>query len=114
MCTRADLLAGIIEAPDDDTPRLIFADWLDGHGEPDRAEFIRTQLARARLEPEDPAAFDLEERERDLLAGHDRRWRREWPVLEKQDLDYRRGFLSAWCASGQSFRAHAEALARVT
>jgi uncharacterized protein (TIGR02996 family) len=39
----------IIEHTDDDTPRLIYADWLDDHGEPERAEFIRVQCELARL-----------------------------------------------------------------
>lgn len=38
------LLADIIACPDDDTPRLIFADWLEDNGEPERAEFIRLSV----------------------------------------------------------------------
>jgi uncharacterized protein (TIGR02996 family) len=38
---REAFLQAIIDDPDDDTPRLIFADWLDENGEPERAEFIR-------------------------------------------------------------------------
>ncbi|MGL4555777.1 MAG: TIGR02996 domain-containing protein, partial [Gemmataceae bacterium] len=34
--------------PDDDGPRLIYADWLDEAGDEARAEFIRLQIARAR------------------------------------------------------------------
>lgn len=30
--------------PDDDGPRLVYADWLDEHGECDRAEFIRASI----------------------------------------------------------------------
>src|SRR5829696_7436743 len=41
---REALLRAIIENPEDDAPRLVFADWLDEHGEPDRAEFIRLQI----------------------------------------------------------------------
>lgn len=37
------LLAAVRHAPDDDAPRLIAADWLDEHGESERAEFIRLQ-----------------------------------------------------------------------
>ena len=37
----------IADAPDDDTPRLVFADWLQEHGEDARAEFIRLQCAIA-------------------------------------------------------------------
>lgn len=30
--------------PDDDTPRLVYADWLDENGQPERAEYIRTAV----------------------------------------------------------------------
>jgi uncharacterized protein (TIGR02996 family) len=36
-------LQAILESPDYDTPRPVYADYLDEHGEPDRAEFIRVQ-----------------------------------------------------------------------
>ncbi len=42
-------LEDITEHPDDDTPRLVYADWLDDHGQPERAEFIRVQCELARL-----------------------------------------------------------------
>jgi len=35
------LIQAIIAAPDDDLPRLVYADWLEEHGRPERAEFIR-------------------------------------------------------------------------
>jgi uncharacterized protein (TIGR02996 family) len=38
---RAALLNAVLENPDDDLPRLIFADWCDEHGEAMRAMFIR-------------------------------------------------------------------------
>jgi len=50
MTDRAALLAGILAAPDDDAPRLVFADWLDEYGEPERAEFIRVQRELARTD----------------------------------------------------------------
>lgn len=37
-------LRAICENPDDDAPRLIYADWLDENGDADRAEFIRLQI----------------------------------------------------------------------
>jgi uncharacterized protein (TIGR02996 family) len=46
-------LQSIIESPDDDGPRLIYADWLDEHGDSDRAEFIRVQCAVARMPASD-------------------------------------------------------------
>ena len=42
------LLAAIIADPKNDDIRLIAADWLDEHGECDRAEFIRVQVELAR------------------------------------------------------------------
>lgn len=41
------LLWDVIDNPADDAPRLILADWLDDHGEPGRAEFIRAQCEMA-------------------------------------------------------------------
>jgi uncharacterized protein (TIGR02996 family) len=45
----AALLRAICAEPDDDTPRLVAADWLEEHGDPDRAAFIRIQVELARL-----------------------------------------------------------------
>ena len=39
--------------PDDDVPRLIYADWLDEQGDP-RGEFIRVQVALANLPDDGP------------------------------------------------------------
>src|SRR2546430_151755 len=47
-----DLLAAVCAAPEDDDPRLVYADWLEEHGQAQaqcaRAEFIRLQIALAR------------------------------------------------------------------
>src|SRR5688500_16170422 len=43
MATAQAFLDAIVDAPDDDAPRLVYADWLDDHGDADRAEFIRAQ-----------------------------------------------------------------------
>ena len=56
------LLSTIIAAPDDDRRRLAYADWLEGHGQRDRARLIRVQIELARL-PEnkgDPTALQIE------------------------------------------------------
>lgn len=44
------LLKAVAASPDDDLPRLVAADWLDEHGEPERAEFIRIQIERAKAD----------------------------------------------------------------
>jgi uncharacterized protein (TIGR02996 family) len=45
-----NLLRAVVAVPADDVPRLVAADWLDEHGQPERAEFIRVQVELARLE----------------------------------------------------------------
>jgi uncharacterized protein (TIGR02996 family) len=48
---RDALLAAVRAAPADDAPRLVFADWLDEHGEADLAAFVRVQCELASLPP---------------------------------------------------------------
>jgi uncharacterized protein (TIGR02996 family) len=43
MSDRDSMLATVIADPDDPLPRLVFADWLDEHGDPAWAELIRIQ-----------------------------------------------------------------------
>lgn len=37
-------LKAIADQPADDTARLVYADWLDEHGDPDRAAFVRAAV----------------------------------------------------------------------
>ena len=48
MTTETGLLAAIIAAPDEDTPRLAFADFLDENDRPAWAEFVRLQIELAK------------------------------------------------------------------
>ena len=48
MSQHQAFLQAIVEAPDDDVPRLIYADFLEEQGDADRADFIRTQVQLAR------------------------------------------------------------------
>jgi len=81
----AALFAAICDAPDDDAPRLIYADWLDEHGDPERAEFIRIQCRLAEFQRlVEQRSLDtslaargineLDPREQELLGAHARRW----------------------------------------
>src|SRR5579884_1262936 len=83
-------LHDILAHPDDDAPRLIYADWLDEHNDP-RGEFIRVQCALAQLSDEDPRRWPLEQREQELLRDHEAKW------LPKDVGDahcvFRRGFV---------------------
>lgn len=53
----AALVAAVCAAPAADLPRLVAADWLDEHGRPGHADFIRTQVEAARSAA-DPALSD--------------------------------------------------------
>ncbi|MGL4550819.1 MAG: TIGR02996 domain-containing protein [Gemmataceae bacterium] len=81
------LFRAILDDPDDDLPRLAYADWLEEGGEQPRAQLIRLMCEAARLAPSrDPA-----DRRRceaataeycALLTKHEARWLAELPGLE--------------------------------
>jgi uncharacterized protein (TIGR02996 family) len=50
----ADLIRAILDDPDDDAPRLAYADWLDAGRQADRAEWIRLSCEFARVPSSDP------------------------------------------------------------
>jgi uncharacterized protein (TIGR02996 family) len=52
----AALVAGIVARPDDDLPRLVFADWLEEHSQGERATFIRGQCEVAKRSDARPVA----------------------------------------------------------
>src|SRR5205823_6909699 len=87
------LLAAVIDSPADDAPRLVYADWLDEHGQSDRAEFVRVQCRLAHTPTWDPARPALERREADLLAEHQLDW--VAPLLDTgaRGWTFDRGFL---------------------
>jgi uncharacterized protein (TIGR02996 family) len=68
------LLRDIVENTDDDTPRLVYADWLDDRGEADRAELIRVQCRLAALPEGGAEAKRLAAREKELLKQHGAAW----------------------------------------
>jgi|SRR5579883_870888 len=47
-------LRAIFDSPDDDTPRLVYADFLQEHGDEDRATYIRCACELARCADGDP------------------------------------------------------------
>jgi uncharacterized protein (TIGR02996 family) len=67
-------LQSIIEAPSDDTPRLIYADWLEENGDAPRAEFIRLQCRMATTRAGEPEHSELLDREWELLTVYRKRW----------------------------------------
>src|SRR5215213_5024358 len=80
MSDEAALLRAIREHPDEDTPRLVYADWLQEYGDDeDRAAFIRLECELARLPPADRRRSVLLQRRRTLWEAHKGRWRAAVP-----------------------------------
>jgi uncharacterized protein (TIGR02996 family) len=107
MSDEPALLKAIIAHPDEDTPRLAYADWLDEHGAPLRADFIRTQCRLASCTAADPDYPDLLERYAEVAPAVERMLKSIAPELPlrfdfdadlRPDRDYfRRGFLYTVC-----------------
>ncbi len=83
--TEAALLADVYAHPDEDGPRLVYADFLEEKGDP-RAELIQLQCA------EPSAAHD--KRVRALLEQHGKRWLGSLAPVIGAKFEFRRGFLA--------------------
>ncbi|HYH68406.1 MAG TPA: TIGR02996 domain-containing protein [Urbifossiella sp.] len=124
MDVQAALLAAIADRPDDDTPRLVYADWLDDHAgdaaDPDaaraRAEFIRVQCAVKQLghlpSADHQAYVDLYRRQDALLTHHRRALL--GPLADElgpHDAVFDRGFVTELRLDTPTFVRHAETIA---
>src|SRR5262245_29236403 len=101
---RAAFLEAIAAEPADDAPRLIFADWLDEHGEPERAAFIRLQCEAARLPAWEPRRRELAQQADALLLRHERAWLGDW-YDRLVRWEFRRGFVHAATLTAGTFLA---------
>jgi uncharacterized protein (TIGR02996 family) len=63
------LLRAVVEDPDDDVPRLVYADWLEENGQAQRAELLRLQCDPARVEPSPREKELAQALSAELLAG---------------------------------------------
>jgi uncharacterized protein (TIGR02996 family) len=69
----ADLLRAINE--NDEPSREVYADWLEEHGHPREADFVRAQQALVAVTPDDVAFRALTQRLSQLAEAVDPRWR---------------------------------------
>lgn len=103
------ILQEILEHPDDDVPRLIYADWLEDHGGPmeqARAEFIRLQIQLSRMPGDDERRPELEALERRMRKRHERQWLGELREAI-QGWTFVRGFISHLALeAGQLLKIH--------
>jgi uncharacterized protein (TIGR02996 family) len=63
---RAAFVRAICEEPDEDGPRLVYADWLEEHGEGDWAQFIRLACTLAQATGQEPHRDRLSQEARGL------------------------------------------------
>jgi len=133
--SREALYRAILDNPDDDSPRLVFADWLEENGEVARADFIRIQIELERLgQPADRCKFgtvrnparltadqlkrreELQKREKVLWQANEKVWKAELPVLKGIDWSHpERGFVEEVGAETyRAFRTHANRIFDLT
>jgi uncharacterized protein (TIGR02996 family) len=106
----------ILDHPNDDVPRLVYADWLEEQANPEaaaRGGFMHAQCLLARLPAEDPNRAALEKRARALLAEHEQAW--SLPLLRRCQVDrwcFHRGAVEEVEMREPPFLEHAEELFR--
>jgi uncharacterized protein (TIGR02996 family) len=104
-------LRTILACPQDDAPRLAYARWLDGHGDP-LGEFIRLQCLLSHPPLGEPLLIH-ERREQQLLADFHAHWAStladwvEW-------CSFHRGFIEEISLTEKQFIRHAAELVLVT
>lgn len=105
--------AAIRANPDDDLPRLVFADWLDENSQSERAEYIRLTCAIAR-QPEGELRNEWKTRAEQLFNKNRDNWFGPLPKLItdtlSRSLKYDRGLISDISLSAALLRAHSRSL----
>ncbi len=111
MLDREPFLKAIIDRPEDDLPRLVYADFLEETGDEARAEFIRVQCELARLHVDDPMRAALAIREAELLGN-----REAWiiPGMVATTQKFRRGFVESMETTAAAFVQFAEVIFAAT
>jgi uncharacterized protein (TIGR02996 family) len=117
----AAFLQDIVNNPDDETVRLIYADWLTEQGNP-RGEFIRIQmqLAHWAADSTDWAEWaltarnlsKLRKREEELLKEHGAAWAA--PLAGAGKWEFRRGFVEMVELTARQFVERGEEYFRLT
>ena len=105
----ASFLKAIYEAPDEDAPRLRYANWLDQRGDP-RGEFIHVQFGLAILPDLAADRQHLHAREQKLLEEHRSTWEYRLRALHVTAVTFHRGFPETVSMTEDNFLANAEEL----
>jgi uncharacterized protein (TIGR02996 family) len=115
------LLAAIRDNPEDDTPRLVYADEIEDRGEGARAEFIRAAVACDRLPDDDPRKRDAWAAVYEAQRPHKRWWSWYGPGDRVLVHRWERGFVAelatdaaTWLEAGDQVWGEHPTLRRVT
>ncbi len=90
MSEHRAFLNAISDRPEDDLPRLVYADYLEETGAPERAEFIRVQIELANLPEGDARWSGLDARQNELQKD-----RPDWRLPIRGIQRFRRGFVES-------------------
>jgi uncharacterized protein (TIGR02996 family) len=109
------LLQAVLDKPDDDAPRLVYADWCAQ--QPDELTRARAELIRAQIEMLQPdyqsldrvEQYRISSRAAELLTAHRQAW--AGPLVDLVgDYGYQRGFVFWVQTSASRFLANADRL----
>ena len=104
-------LDAIRAEPDDDTARLVYADWLTENGQSDRAELIRVDIEWARTPPntesDERRRRVLLDRRAELLKRHKTAWLAPFVPFARES-SFERGFVQAVEVPANAFFLNAE------
>jgi len=90
MIGHESFVAEIVAAPDDDEPRLVYADYLEERGDP-LGEFIRVQCDLAQMRPGEGRYRELSLRQHQLMQAHGVAWQGVLAGVA-QHVRFERGF----------------------
>jgi len=99
MTDRMAMLQSVLANPDEDIPRLVYADWLEEFGndaDVARAHFIRIEIEAEGLPANSPERIEAESTAAKLFNKHGTTWNAElpnWGAWYDSSLVYRRGFV---------------------
>ena len=86
MDDREALLRAAVASPDDDLPRLVYADWLEEHDDPGQAAFVRAQCELAATPAWEPFAVRCRAKRPEWVTG--RPWRYALPAVDGRLLEW--------------------------
>ncbi len=96
------LLRAIGEHPEEDTPRLMYADWLEENDQPERADFVRNQIELAQVGLNSPDRSPLVRKNVRYLLDYVPYWKSLLPQIPGIEWgDFNRGLIEEVQAQSQ-------------